>query len=30
MKVSIHQPDYIPYLGFFYKMYKSDLFIYLD
>ena len=30
MKVAIHQPDYIPYLGFFYKMYKSDLFIYLD
>ena len=25
MKVAIHQPDYIPYLGFFYKMYKSDL-----
>ena len=30
MKVAIHQPDYIPYLGFFYKMYKSDLYIYLD
>lgn len=30
MKVSIHQPDYIPYLGLFYKMYRSDIFIYLD
>lgn len=30
MKVSIHQPDYIPYLGLFYKMYNSDVFIHLD
>lgn len=30
MKVSIHQPDYIPYLGYFYKIYLSDAFVYLD
>ena len=30
MNVSIHQPDYIPYLGLFYKMYNSDVFIHLD
>lgn len=30
MKVSIHQPDYIPWLGLFYKMYLSDVFIHLD
>lgn len=30
MIVSIHQPDYIPWLGFFYKMSLSDVFIYLD
>ena len=30
MKVSIHQPDYIPYWGYFYKMYKSDAFVFLD
>lgn len=30
MNVSIHQPDYIPYLGLFYKMYHSDVFIHLD
>ena len=26
----IHQPDYIPWLGLFYKMYLSDVFIHLD
>lgn len=30
MKVSIHQPDYIPWLGLFYKMFLSDVFIHLD
>lgn len=30
MKVGIHQPDYIPWLGLFYKMYLSDVFIHLD
>ena len=30
MKVAIHQPDYIPYLGYFYKMYLSDYFVFLD
>lgn len=28
--VSIHQPDYISYLGYFYKVSKSDVFVYLD
>ena len=30
MVVSIHQPDYISYLGYFYKMNKSDVFVFLD
>ena len=30
MKVSIHQPDYISYLGYFYKISKSDKFVFLD
>ncbi len=30
MIVSIHQPDYIPYLGYFYKMSRSDVFVFLD
>ena len=30
MIISIHQPDYIPYLGLFYKIYKSDKFVFLD
>lgn len=28
--IAIHQPDYIPYIGYFYKIYKSDIFVYLD
>lgn len=28
--VSIHQPCYIPYLGIFYKIWKSDMFVFLD
>ncbi len=30
MRIAIHQPDYIPYIGYFYKIYKADLFVYLD
>ncbi len=30
MRIAIHQPDYIPYLGYFYKISKADLFVYLD
>ena len=30
MVVSIHQPDYISYLGYFYKISKSDIFVFLD
>jgi hypothetical protein len=30
MKVSIHQPDYIPYIGYFYKISQSDVFVFLD
>jgi hypothetical protein len=28
--VSIHQPNYIPWLGYFYKISQSDIFVYLD
>ena len=30
MKIAIHQPDYIPYLGLFYKMWQVKKFVYLD
>ena len=30
MVVAIHQPDYISWLGYFYKMSKSDVFVFLD
>ena len=28
--VSIHQPCYLPYLGIIYKIWRSDIFVYLD
>ena len=28
--VSIHQPEYLPWLGFFKKMMNSELFVFLD
>lgn len=30
MKVTIHQPEHFPYLGFFQKMQEADLFVILD
>jgi len=30
MNISIHQPDYIPYLGLFYKLFQSKAFIFLN
>lgn len=30
MILSVHQPNYIPWLGFFHKMSKSDIFVILD
>lgn len=30
MIVSIHQPDYIPYIGYFYKIAAADKFVFLD
>lgn len=30
MVVAIHQPDYIPWLGLFYKMSLANIFVYLD
>lgn len=30
MKVAIHQPNFLPWPGFFYKMAKSDIFVLLD
>ena len=30
MKISVHQPNFFPWPGFFYKMLKSDTFVFLD
>lgn len=30
MIVAIHQPNYIPWIGYFYKMVKADTFVFLD
>lgn len=30
MKIAIHQPNYLPYLGFFHKIYLCDIFVILD
>ena len=30
MNVGIHQPDYFPWLGLYYKMFLSDVFVHLD
>ena len=30
MILSIHQPQYLPWLGYFHKMYHSDAFVFLD
>ena len=30
MVISIHQPDYIPYIGYYYKISQSEKFVFLD
>lgn len=30
MRVAIHQPNYMPYIGYFYKMFLADVFVFLD
>jgi len=30
IKIAIHQPNYLPWLGFFYKMARADIFVLLD
>lgn len=30
MIIAIHQPDYIPYIGYFYKIAQADIFVFLD
>lgn len=29
-KIAIHQPNYLPWLGYLYKIYQSDCFVFLD
>lgn len=29
-RISIHQPNYIPWLGYFFKIFLSDIFVFLD
>lgn len=30
MKVAIHQPNYLPWIGYFYKIMKADCFVFFD
>lgn len=30
MKLAIHQPNYLPWIGYFFKMYQADTFVFLD
>ncbi len=30
MKIAIHQPNYLPWLGFFYKIFLADIFVFHD
>lgn len=30
MKVAIHQPNFIPWIGYFHKIYHTDLFVFFD